>query len=61
MKVEQAYTRKGHIIHDMAGAVMFEGYVGSGDDRRPSINAAKRESRKLQAGQLGQGLLRVAH
>ena len=59
--MQQQYTRKGHIIRDMAGALVFEGYVGSGDDRRPSINAAKRESRKLQAGQLGQGLLRVAH
>lgn len=59
--VEQQYTRKKNIIRDMDGKVVFTGKLVVGDISVPSINAAKRESRKLQAGQLGQGLLQVIH
>lgn len=51
------------------GAVIVEAEKGEDGVRKvvfpinsktaPSINAAKRESRKLQAGQLGSGVLRV--
>jgi len=53
------YIRKGHIIRDVSGTIVFEGYAGSGEHRVPSINAAKRESRKLQGSALGLGSLRV--
>lgn len=51
------YTRKRHIITDASGAVIFTGKCPAG---HRSINAAKRESRRLQAGALGQGRLRVS-
>jgi len=57
--MEQKYIRKGHIIRDMAGKVIFTGMWGS-KKNIPSINAAKRESRYLQNANLGRGLLRVA-
>lgn len=51
------------------GAIIVEAQEGNDGVRKvvfplsskgpPSINAAKRESRKLQAGQLGSGILRV--
>jgi len=50
------YIRKGHRILDASFKVLFEGKDQHG---HPSINAAKRESRKLQAGQLGSGILRL--
>ena len=57
---EQQYERKAHIIRDMDENIVFEGKLDLGAlDSLPSINAAKRESRKLQAGQLGSGILRV--
>lgn len=59
MKQDQQYTRKGHVIRDMDGNMVFEGYIGYDEARRPSINAAKRESRKLQGSALGQGLLQL--
>ena len=47
-EVEIKYLRKGHIIVDAeSGKVVFE---GADKDNKPSINAAKRESRRLQAG-----------
>ena len=57
--MEQQYTRNKHIIKDMAGNVVFTGTVGSGDLTMPSINAAKRESRRLQGAALGRGLVSV--
>lgn len=58
--VEQQFTRKDHVIKDMAGKVVFTGSFGEGRLKRPSINAAKRESRKLQGSRSGCGILRVA-
>ena len=58
--METQYERKGHVIRDMAGEVVFTGTVGQGEFAKPSINAAKRESRKLQGSALGHGLVRVA-
>lgn len=55
---EIKYYRKNHIITDVDGKVIFEGTIGSGEEQRPSINAAKRESRRLQAAS-GPGSLRV--
>jgi len=48
------FYRKGHIITDLGGVVVFTGLTNN----QPSINAAKRDSRKLQAMH-GQGTLRV--
>jgi len=56
----QQYVRKGHVIKNMAGDVVFTGSHGAGEKKRPSINAAKRHSRELQGSRLGCGLLRVA-
>ena len=58
--MNQEFIRKGHIIRDMAGKVVFTGYYQRRDGQAPSINAAKRESRKLQGNNLGSGILRVA-
>ena len=55
---EAQYTRKNHIISDVDGNVVFEGKTNGVS----SINAAKRESRRLQLdadGKLGLGTLRV--
>ena len=52
---EPIYFRKGHIIKDASRTVVFEG-------KQKSINAAKRESRRLQLkedGALGRGSLKV--
>jgi hypothetical protein len=57
--MDQQYTRKLNVIKDMAGNVVFTGSVGSGDLTMPSINAAKRESRRLQGAALGRGLVSV--
>lgn len=57
----QEYTRKGHVIRDMAGEVVFTGTQKIGGKEFASINAAKRESRRLQQPNLGSGILRVAH
>ncbi len=57
--MKQKFIRKGNIITDMAGKVLFKGQWGADKRKRPSINAAKRESRKLQGNSLGLGLLRV--
>jgi hypothetical protein len=40
------FYRKGHIITNLKGDVVFTGTFANGE--YPSINAAKRESRKLQ-------------
>ena len=56
MLQEQAYERKGNVIRDMNGKAVFTGITLGA----PSINAAKRESRKLQGSALGRGILRVA-
>jgi hypothetical protein len=57
----QQYERKAHVIRDMDENVVFEGKLDLGAlGSLPSINAAKRESRKLQGGALGRGTLRVA-
>ena len=58
MKAQQ-FVRKDHVIKDMKGKVVFTGTV-PGKPKQVSINAAKRESRKLQGANLGTGLLRVA-
>lgn len=62
--MKQEYIRKDHIITDMSGKVVFTGQFLRGQKPSPSINAAKRESRKLQTGKgtggLGGGILRVA-
>jgi len=58
--VKQEYIRKAHIITTMDGKVVFTGRVRLGKNEFASINAAKRESRKLQFPTLGNGLLRVA-
>lgn len=55
---EVLYYRKKHIITDVDGKVVFTGTIGSGEAERPSINAAKRKSRELQAAS-GPGSLRV--
>lgn len=55
------YFRKGHVIRDAQDNIVFTGTIQHGDLTVPSINAAKRESRKLQAGRLGQGSLVVLH
>ena len=60
ISVEQEFTRKDHVIKDMAGKVIFTGKQGTNKNAPPSINAAKRESRRLQGERLGCGLLRVA-
>ena len=60
MQQELQYTRKNHVITDTSGEVVFTGTVGQGEFVRPSINAAKRESRRLQGTALGRGILRVA-
>ena len=57
----QQYERKGHIIRDMEDNIVFEGKLSLGElGSIPSVNAAKRESRKLQGSALGQGILRLA-
>lgn len=58
--MKQEFVRKDHIIRDMAGKVVFTGMFTRRSTQHPSINAAKRESRKLQGTMLGCGLLRVA-
>lgn len=58
--MNQQYVRKDHVIKDMKGKVVFTGKVKVGNAERASINAAKRESRKLQGSNLGSGILRVA-
>ena len=58
--MDQQFIRKGHIIRDMKGDIVFTGTYARGGDARPSNNAAKRESRKLQGQNLGSGILRVA-
>jgi len=55
----QKYIRIGNVITMMSGKKVFTGTVPGRKDV-PSINAAKRESRKLQGKSLGCGLLRVA-
>jgi len=57
---EQQYERTKHIIRDMDDNIVFTGVLKVGEIEVPSINAAKRESRRLQGSALGQGLLRVA-
>ena len=59
MNVPTQYYRKNHVILDHELQVIFTGTVGAGDLARPSINAAKRESRRLQGSALGQGLLQL--
>jgi len=54
--MKQEYIRKRHVIFNMDGDVVFTGKDQHG---HPSVNAAKRESRKLQGTALGQGLLHV--
>lgn len=60
MLQDQQYERNGHIIRDMSGGIVYTGQVVAGELTKPSINAAKRESRKLQGSALGRGILRVA-
>jgi hypothetical protein len=57
---QQEYVRKGHVISDMDGNAVFTGMVLAGALSKPSINAAKRESRRLQGSALGRGILRVS-
>lgn len=57
--MNQEYVRKGHVIKDMKGKVIFTGTV-PGKKGIASINAAKRESRRIQGNSLGRGILRVA-
>lgn len=55
---EAQYTRKGHIIRNANGDIVFKGETRGA----VSINAAKRESRRLQLeadGKLGLGTVRV--
>lgn len=59
MNRQQEFVRKDHVIKDMKGNAVFTGKTPGKKDV-VSINAAKRESRKLQAGDLGSGILRVA-
>jgi hypothetical protein len=59
--MDTQYERKGHVIRDFGTKeVVFTGTVGQGEFAKPSINAAKRESRELQGSALGHGLVRVA-
>lgn len=55
--METMFYRKGHIITDTDGNVVFEGTFRDGKTEYASINAAKRQSRKLQA-QHGKGCVR---
>jgi hypothetical protein len=55
---EVKFYRKGHIITDADGNVVFTGSFKTKDGEFASINAAKRKSRELQAG-LPPGSLRV--
>lgn len=59
---ELKFRRKAHTIYDTDGNTVFQGFVGEGDNKHPSINAAKRESRRLQLanGGLGRGSLKVS-
>lgn len=57
---DQQYERTKHIIRNMDGDIVFTGVLKVGEIEVPSINAAKRESRRLQSGALGYGSLRVA-
>lgn len=54
--MKQEYVRKGHVISDMKGEVVFTGTYGK---NFASTNAAKRKSRELQGDNLGCGILRV--
>jgi hypothetical protein len=60
MNTEILFERKDHIIRklDNPSEVFFEGIFKVGQASYASINAAKRESRRLQAIH-GQGCLRV--
>jgi hypothetical protein len=58
MKTE--YFRSNHIIADTDGNIVFTGLHHKGTPfEGPSINAAKRESRRLQGSALGQGMVQV--
>ena len=57
LRMKPKFYRKGHIITDIDGNVVFEGKFRAGKAEYPSISAAKRQSRKLQA-QYGKGSLR---
>lgn len=56
LMIEQQYSRNKNVIRDTQNNIVFDGKTPTGES---SINAAKRESRKLQGSALGQGLLRV--
>lgn len=58
--MKQEYVRRDHVITDMKGNIVFTGMVRRSDGTDSSINAAKRESRKLQGDNLGCGILRVS-
>jgi hypothetical protein len=58
---KQKYVRKGHVIKDMEGKAVFHGQTPD-RKKQPSINAAKKESRRLQLTEgsgLGRGLVRA--
>lgn len=55
---EVKYTRKYNIIKDADGTVIFVGTYTDKGQKYPSINAAKRESRRLQE-EHGRGCVRV--
>ena len=55
---EVKYYRKNHVITTADGKVVFTGTFKDKKGEYTSINAAKRESRKLQSVH-GQGCLRV--
>jgi len=54
MNVKPTFVRKNHIIRNARSEVVFTGET----QRSPSINAAKRESRRLQVLN-GKGCVRV--
>ena len=60
--METAHIRTGNKIYDTKGNLEYTGLVPGTENAetpRPSINAAKRESRRLQGSALGQGLVQV--
>ena len=58
MKAELQYTRKGATITNVETGQATT-YTQKGKDQVPSINEAKRQSRKLQGGALGHGSVAV--
>lgn len=61
--MENTHIRTGNKIYDNQGNLVYTGVVPGQEGAKnptPSINAAKRESRRIQGSALGRGLLKVS-